>query len=217
MGAISPRLTLLPNNLAPPIPHVHSPFLTHLTLLRRSSMTAYLARPGLLWLLICMFVTSHLIRVIYPSSSVYMYGSLEPILSKVSLIKIKAGTFALINALETSAKIDYLLGILCCVQLRNVCHRTISLSFQFRCCKQSKPTTFGFGTPDFDLKLLSATCCTIRMQICNVGAIFDSTEQSREKTGRLQRRKVTEGIVRVIWIRFEGVFGIMRHNIWRQS
>jgi hypothetical protein len=97
---------------------------------------------------------------------------------------MKRLTFLLIEVLGKSAKIDYLLVILRCVQLCDLRKGENTFSFESRCCKKSQAR--GFGAPlDFDFEFSLATSGTKRMHIGKIAAHFDCTEYPREKTGRL--------------------------------
>ena len=96
-------------------------------------MTAYLARPGWLWLLKCIFVASHLIRVVFPeASSIYMYliryWSVEPVRSNVSRLEMEGRTFIFIDVLDASIEVDDLLIVL--PQMR-LCEFYEALPFPF--------------------------------------------------------------------------------------
>lgn len=139
------------------IPHVLTPFLTHLTLQRHLSITAYLARPRWLWLLKCILVASHLILVMCPdASSIYMYliryWSVEPVRSNMSRWEMEGRTFRFIDVLDVSTEVDNLLIVLCQRRLYE-----FPLPFPFRCCKKSQATGFRLGLTDFNSELLPAT------------------------------------------------------------
>jgi hypothetical protein len=97
---------------------------------------------------------------------------------------MKGLTFLIIDVLGMSAKIDYLLVILSCVQLCDLSKRENTLSFESRCCKKSQTRCFS-GPPDFDFELSLATNSAKRMHISKIAAPFDCTDYPREKTGRL--------------------------------
>ena len=82
-----------------------------------------------------------------------IYGSSKGVRPKVRRTLMKRLTFLLIDVLGTSAKIDYLLVILRCVQLCDLRKEENTFPFESRCCKKSQARGFG-APPDFDFEFM---------------------------------------------------------------